>query len=151
MNQKKLGVIANDAKLEPWPADLITPWDPLTPDPKRLFIRQVEAVVAYAAYSDYEIGRVIQRFDDLGKLDNTLIINININGDNGISAEGGPLGTPMRWPSSRVSTNCRWRCNPGSTTSGAPIRPTTRCWQAGPGPSTPPSVGSSRTPPGSVA
>jgi arylsulfatase len=24
-NQKKLGVIAKDAKLEPWPADLITP------------------------------------------------------------------------------------------------------------------------------
>jgi arylsulfatase A-like enzyme len=43
---------------------------------------------AYAAYSDYEIGRVIQQFEDLGKLDNTLIIYIN--GDNGTSAEGGP-------------------------------------------------------------
>ncbi|HRF13520.1 MAG TPA: sulfatase-like hydrolase/transferase, partial [Candidatus Accumulibacter phosphatis] len=31
-------------------------------------------------------------FQDLGKLDNTLIIYIN--GDNGTSAEGGPLGTP---------------------------------------------------------
>ena len=91
-NQKKLGVIAKDAKLEPWPADLITPWDKLTPDAKKLFIRQVEVFAAYAAYSDYEIGRVIQQFDDLGKLDNTLIIYIN--GDNGTSAEGGPLGTP---------------------------------------------------------
>ena len=36
--------------------------------------------------------RVIQAFEDLGKLDNTLIIYIN--GDNGTSAEGGPLGTP---------------------------------------------------------
>jgi len=35
---------------------------------------------------------VIQAFEDLGKLDNTLIIYIN--GDNGTSAEGGPLGTP---------------------------------------------------------
>ena len=91
-NQKKLGVIAKDAKLEPWPADLITPWDKLTPDAKKLFIRQVEVFAAYAAYSDYEIGRVIQQFDDLGKLDNTLVIYIN--GDNGTSAEGGPLGTP---------------------------------------------------------
>jgi arylsulfatase len=91
-NQKKLGVIPKDAKLEPWPADLITPWDKLTPDAKKLFIRQVEVFAAYAAYSDYEIGRVIQQFDDLGKLDNTLIIYIN--GDNGTSAEGGPLGTP---------------------------------------------------------
>jgi len=91
-NQKKLGVIAKGAKLEPWPADLITPWDKLTPDAKKLFIRQVEVFAAYAAYSDYEIGRVIQQFDDLGKLDNTLVIYIN--GDNGTSAEGGPLGTP---------------------------------------------------------
>ena len=35
---------------------------------------------------------MVQGFDDLGKLDNTLIIYIN--GDNGTSAEGGPLGTP---------------------------------------------------------
>jgi len=91
-NQKKLGVIAKDAKLEPWPADLITPWDKLTPEAKKLFIRQVEVFAAYAAYSDDEIGRVIQQFDDLGKLDNTLVIYIN--GDNGTSAEGGPLGTP---------------------------------------------------------
>jgi arylsulfatase len=91
-NQKKLSVIAKDAKLEPWPADLITPWDQLSPEAKKLFIRQVEVFAAYAAYSDYEIGRVIQQFDDLGKLDNTLVIYIN--GDNGTSAEGGPLGTP---------------------------------------------------------
>jgi arylsulfatase len=91
-NQKKLGVIAKDAKLEPWPADLITPWEQLSPEAKKLFIRQVEVFAAYAAYSDYEIGRVIQQFDDLGKLDNTLVIYIN--GDNGTSAEGGPLGTP---------------------------------------------------------
>ena len=91
-NQKKLGVIAKDAKLEPWPADLITPWDQLSPEAKKLFIRQVEVFAAYAAYSDYEIGRVIQQFDELGKLDNTLVIYIN--GDNGTSAEGGPLGTP---------------------------------------------------------
>ena len=35
---------------------------------------------------------MIQAFEDLGKLDNTLVIYIN--GDNGTSAEGGPLGTP---------------------------------------------------------
>ena len=34
---------------------------------------------------------MIQAFEDLGKLDNTLIIYQN--GDNGTSAEGGPLGT----------------------------------------------------------
>ena len=91
-NQKKLGLVAKDAKLTPWPSDVLPPWDKLTADEKKLFIRQVEVFAAYAAYSDYETGRVIQHFQDLGKLDNTLVIYIN--GDNGTSAEGGPLGTP---------------------------------------------------------
>jgi arylsulfatase A-like enzyme len=91
-NQKRLGVIAKDAKLAPWPKDLLKPWDQLSAEEKKLFIRQVEVFAAYAAYSDHEIGRVIQAFEDLGKLDNTLVIYIN--GDNGTSAEGGPLGTP---------------------------------------------------------
>ena len=91
-NQKRLGVIARDSKLTPWPNDLLKPWDQLSAEEKKLFIRQVEVFAAYAAYNDHEIGRVIQAFEDLGKLDNTLIIYIN--GDNGTSAEGGPLGTP---------------------------------------------------------
>ena len=91
-NQKKLGVIPQDAKLSPWPSDLLKPWDQTTDDEKKLFIRQVEVFAAYAAYTDHEIGRVIQAVEDMGKLDDTLIIYIN--GDNGTSAEGGPLGTP---------------------------------------------------------
>ena len=91
-NQKSLGVIPKDTKLAPWPKEMLKPWDQLTADAKKLFIRQVEVFAAYAAYSDYEIGRVIQHFQDLGRLENTLIIYIN--GDNGTSAEGGPLGTP---------------------------------------------------------
>jgi len=90
-NQKKLGVIPKDAKLVPWPKDVLKPWDELDAEAKKLFIRQVEVFAAYAAYSDHEIGRVVQTFEDLGKLDNTLIIYIN--GDNGTSAEGGPDGT----------------------------------------------------------
>ncbi len=91
-NQKRLGVIPEDAKLSPWPSDILKPWDQTTDEEKKLFIRQVEVFAAYAAYTDHEIGRVIQAVDDMGKLDNTLIIYIN--GDNGTSAEGGPLGTP---------------------------------------------------------
>ena len=91
-NQKKLGVIPQDAKLSPWPSDLLKPWDQTTDEEKKLFIRQVEVFAAYAAYTDHEIGRVIQAVDDMGKLDTTLVIYIN--GDNGTSAEGGPMGTP---------------------------------------------------------
>ncbi|EXI69509.1 MAG: Arylsulfatase [Candidatus Accumulibacter adjunctus] len=91
-NQKKLGVIPKDLKLTPWPNDVLKPWASLSAEEKKLFIRQVEIFAAYAAYSDYEIGRVVQAFEQAGRLDNTLIIYIN--GDNGTSAEGGPLGTP---------------------------------------------------------
>ncbi|MBS1214496.1 MAG: putative arylsulfatase, partial [Proteobacteria bacterium] len=91
-NQKKLGVIPADAKLTPWPKDLLKEWDQLTPDEKKLFIRQADVFAAYVAYTDHEIGRVIQAVEDLGKLDNTLIIYIN--GDNGTSSEGTLTGTP---------------------------------------------------------
>ena len=91
-NQKRLGVIPPNAKLTPWPSDLIKNWDQLTDDEKKLFIRQVDVFAAYTAYADHEIGRVIQAVEDMGKLDNTMIIYIN--GDNGTSAEGQPNGTP---------------------------------------------------------
>ena len=91
-NQKKLGVIPANTRLEPWPTKVLKNWADLTADEQKLFIRQAEVFAAYVAYSDYEIGRVIQAIDDMGKLDNTLIIYIN--GDNGTSAEGGPMGTP---------------------------------------------------------
>jgi arylsulfatase A-like enzyme len=91
-NQKRLGVIPADTKLSPWPKEVLKEWDSLSAEEKKLFIRQVEIFAAFAAYNDHEIGRVIQAIEDIGKLDNTLVIYIN--GDNGTSAEGGPMGTP---------------------------------------------------------
>ena len=91
-NEKKLGVIPQDARMTPWPEDLLKHWDALTDDEKKMFLRQVDVFAAYVAYTDHEIGRVIQAVDDMGKLDNTLIIYIN--GDNGTSAEGTLIGTP---------------------------------------------------------
>ena len=84
-NQKKLGVIPPDAKLTPWP-ESIPRWDSLTFLQKKLFAHEAEVFAAYAAYTDYEINRVIQSVEDMGKLDNTLIIYIC--GDNGSSPEG---------------------------------------------------------------
>ena len=91
-NQKRLGVIPESAELTPWPDDLLKTWEGLTADEKKLFIRQAEVYAAYLAYTDHEIGRVIQAVDDMGELDNTLIVYIS--GDNGSSAEGTLLGTP---------------------------------------------------------
>ena len=90
-NQKRLGIMPANAQLTPWPKGL-PEWDSLSWDEKKLFIRQADIYGAYLAYADNEIGRVIQEVEDLGELDNTLIIYIG--GDNGASAEGMLNGTP---------------------------------------------------------
>ncbi len=104
-NQKRLGVIPENTQLTPWPDDL-PKWETLSMIQKKLYARQAEVFAGYAAYTDYEIGRVIQAVEDMGKLDNagssrrsrtwqtrhTLIIYIC--GDNGTSAEGTLSGTP---------------------------------------------------------
>ncbi|WP_414645138.1 arylsulfatase [Bradyrhizobium sp.] len=99
-NQKRLGVIPANTELTPWPdgqpeygGAKLPKWETLTADEKKLFSHQAEVFAGYAAYTDHEIGRVIQAVKDVGKLDNTLIIYIC--GDNGTSAEGTTLGTPF--------------------------------------------------------
>ena len=99
-NQKRLGVIPANTQLTAWPdgqpeygGAQLQKWETLSPDEKKLFIRQADVFAAYAAYTDHEIGRLIQEIEDEGKLDNTLIIYIS--GDNGNSAEGSILGTPV--------------------------------------------------------
>jgi arylsulfatase A-like enzyme len=93
-NQKRLGIMPENAKLTPWPEGEkgLPNWDSLSFEEKKLFIKQADIYGAYLAYADNEIGRVIQEVEDLGELDNTLIIYIS--GDNGASAEGMLNGTP---------------------------------------------------------
>ena len=61
-NQKKLGVIPPHAELTPWP-DSIPGWDTLSAEEKKLFARQAEVYAAYLAYTDHEIGRVIDAIE----------------------------------------------------------------------------------------
>src|SRR5882672_9103050 len=93
-NQKRLGIMPENAKLTAWPKGL-PQWDSLSAVEKKLFIKQADVYGAYLAYTDHEIGRVIQAVEDMGQLDNTLIIYIS--GDNGASAEGMLNGTPNEW------------------------------------------------------
>jgi len=97
-NQKRLGVIPADTQLTPWPdgqaeynGAKLPRWDSLSVLRKKLYAREAEVFAGYTAYTDNEIGRVIQEVQDEGKLDNTLIIYIC--GDNGTSPEGTLEGT----------------------------------------------------------
>jgi arylsulfatase A-like enzyme len=94
-NQQRLGVIPPGTQLTPWPKDILPEWASLPAENKKLFARQADVFGAYVAYTDHEIGRVIQAVEDMGKLDNTLIIYIS--GDNGTSAEGTLVGTPNQY------------------------------------------------------
>ena len=84
-NQKRLGIMPETAQLTAWPKGL-PEWDTLSEDEKVLFRRQADVYGAYLAYTDHEIGRVVQAVEDMGERDNTLIIYIA--GDNGASAGG---------------------------------------------------------------
>ena len=83
-------MISPDAKLTPWP-DSIKPWDQLTDVEKKLFIKQADVYGAYLAYTDHEVGRMVQAVESLGKADNTIIIYIS--GDNRAFAESSAMGT----------------------------------------------------------
>ncbi len=80
-----------NTQLTPKPTEKEMPdWDKLSNKEKRVFTRHQEIFAAFAEISDYEIGRVVQAIEDLGVMDNTLIIYIT--GDNGSSGNGGRNG-----------------------------------------------------------
>src|SRR5580700_8844784 len=89
--QKSLGIVPPNTQLTPKPTEKEMPdWDKLSDKEKHVFTRQQEIFAAYAEISDHEIGRVVQAIEELGVLDNTLIVYIT--GDNGSSGNGGPTG-----------------------------------------------------------
>jgi arylsulfatase len=87
--QIKLGVVPPGTKLAPKPPE-IKDWDTLSADEKRLFTKQAEVFAAFVEHTDYEIGRMLDAFAEVGQADNTLVFYIA--GDNGTSGEGGTNG-----------------------------------------------------------
>ena len=91
--EKKLGVIPQNAQLTPRPEGLAA-WDSLSAEQKKLLAHQAEVYAAYTAYTDAQVGRLLQAIQEEGKADNTLVVEIF--GDNGGSAEDGPTGYDAR-------------------------------------------------------
>lgn len=92
--QKRLGVVPADAELTPRP-DEIPAWDSLTENQKRVYARQMEVYAGYSENADYNVGRVIDAIEEMGELENTLVIFIW--GDNGCSMEGTLTGSFSEW------------------------------------------------------
>jgi arylsulfatase A-like enzyme len=106
-NQKELGLLAADVELspinphgepgvtgpdgQPWPQlDFVRPWDSLSDDERRLFVRMAEVYAGFISYTDDQIGRVIDYLEESGQLENTIVVVVS---DNGASGEGGPNGS----------------------------------------------------------
>ena len=87
-NQKRLGVIPADAELTPR-NELVPAWDELTADERVLAERFVEAFAGFLEHTDAQIGRVLDFLEEIGQLDNTLVVLLS---DNGASGEGGRNG-----------------------------------------------------------
>jgi arylsulfatase A-like enzyme len=88
--QKRLGVVPAEAKLTPRD-ELMPAWDSLSENSKRLFAHQMEVYAGYSENADHHVGRLLSAIEDMGELDDTLVIWIW--GDNGASLEGTPTGT----------------------------------------------------------
>jgi arylsulfatase len=87
--QKQLGVIPANAQLTARHKE-IPAWDSLNADQQRLYARMMEVYAGYLEQTDHNVGRVVEAIQELGQLDNTLVIYIV--GDNGASAEGSLQG-----------------------------------------------------------
>jgi arylsulfatase A-like enzyme len=88
--QKKLGLVPKDAKMVDWP-EVLPKWDSFSEEGKRYLSRQMEVNAAFLEHVDYHIGRVIDHIEEMGELDNTLVVYMTA--DNGCTAEGTPTGT----------------------------------------------------------
>jgi arylsulfatase A-like enzyme len=83
--QKELGVIPADADLTARHGE-IPAWDDMPAELRPVLAREMEVYAGFLEHTDHHVGRVIDAIEDLGVLDDTLIIYII--GDNGASAEG---------------------------------------------------------------
>ena len=83
--QLEMGVIPPETALTGRP-EQIPAWDEYPDEYKPVARRLMETFAGFLAHTDAQIHRVLQSIEDLGEMDNTLVIYIT--GDNGASAEG---------------------------------------------------------------
>jgi len=87
--QKEIGLLPADAELSRHDPD-VQDWDSLSADERRLYARMMEVYAGFLEHTDDQIGRLLAFLENLGELDDTLIMVLS---DNGASSEGGPTGS----------------------------------------------------------
>lgn len=87
--QIELGIVPQGTELTKRP-DSLPAWDSLPQNERKVFARMMEVFAGFTAHTDHEVGRLVDAIDEMGELENTLVIYMA--GDNGSSAEGGLSG-----------------------------------------------------------
>jgi len=85
-NQTEKGIVPEGTRLTDRPPGVVA-WDELSEDQKTVGTRLMETYAGFAEHTDHHTGRLIDAIEEIGALDNTIVIYIA--GDNGASAEGG--------------------------------------------------------------
>ncbi|TWT35121.1 Arylsulfatase [Posidoniimonas corsicana] len=88
--QLEMGIVPEGTKLTEKP-DWVPEWDSLSDEQKKVYAALFENFAGYFAFTDHEVGRLLDAVKELPDAENTMVIYIV--GDNGASAEGGPDGT----------------------------------------------------------
>lgn len=87
--QLELGVIPPGTVLAPADPD-VPEWSSAPAERRRVYARMMEVFAGFLEHTDHHLGQLFSFLDQLGQLDDTLIMLIS---DNGASAEGGPEGS----------------------------------------------------------
>jgi arylsulfatase A-like enzyme len=87
--QLELGIVPPGTVLSPRPP-WVPAWETLDDNQRTLAARFMECFAGFLSHADHQIGRVVAMLEDLGELDDTVIMVVS---DNGASAEGGPEGS----------------------------------------------------------
>lgn len=87
--QIEMGIVPADTVLSERDPD-VPAWDSLSDDERRMYARQMETYAGFVTQTDHHFGRIVSYLEDIGELDNTIVVVIS---DNGPSAEGGVHGT----------------------------------------------------------
>lgn len=88
--QKALGIVPADTELTERP-DTFPAWDAMSAAERKLYSRQMEVFAGFSENADWNVGRLLDAVEEMGELDNTLVIYIW--GDNGASMEGTLTGS----------------------------------------------------------
>ena len=91
--QQELGLIPADLPLPPRNTEAhheVQAWDELSDREKELFARHMEVFAGMVDNVDQNLGRLLGALDEMGELDDTIVI---FTSDNGASREGEAVGT----------------------------------------------------------